>query len=131
MSTAVAEKPKAEAPKAETPKVEEVSKPKFQMPKVRVGQQVQYWRYGEKLPNEPPEIAFVIKAGHNVISYLKTIDGTPKQSVLHIDDPKLKEKPHQRENGAWDFIEEEIEQRKLNADLLARVAALEEALKKK
>jgi hypothetical protein len=124
MSTATAEKPKAEAPKVEeTP-------PPFSMPKVRVGQQVRFYRYGEINDQHPPEIAFVIKSGRNVLTLLKTIDGFPRQSVLHINDPRLKN-TDQRENGAWDYIEDEIEQKRLNADLLARVTALEEALKSK
>lgn len=127
MSTATAEKPKAETPKAEsappTPQ-------QFEMPKVRVGQQVRYYRHAEVNDQHPPEVAFVIKTGRRAISRLKTIDGFPRETVLHISDPRLTS-TDARENGAWDYIEEELEQRKLNADLLARVAALEEALKKK
>jgi hypothetical protein len=130
MSTAVAEKPKAVEP-------EVAEKPAFEMPKVRVGQQVRFYRNGEIVEGHAPEIAFVVKSGRNVISMLKTIDGWPIQTVYHISDPKLKDKPNLRANGAWDFIEDEIQQRATNAKLLeavamltARVIALENASKK-
>lgn len=139
MSTSVAEKPKTEpAPEAE--------KPKWTMPRVRNGQQVLFFRHGERLdPREhPPEIAFVRKSGANSITQLQTIDGWPAQGVLHIDDPRM-QNPDMKANGAWDFIEDEKAQKALNAKLsadiatltelnvalAARVTALEEASKKK
>lgn len=130
MSTATAEKPKtAEAPKAA--EAEAPATPPYVMPKVRVGQLVRFYRYGERNPEHPPEIAFVVKPGRNLITYLKTIDGIPLQGVAHIDSPRLKENAALKAEGAWDYTEEEVEQRRINADLLARVTALEEALKKK
>jgi hypothetical protein len=132
VSTAVVEKPKAADPVAEKP-----APPPFEAPKVRVGQQVRFYRNGEVIDGHAPEIAFVIKGGNRALSMLKTIDGWPIQTVYHISDPKLRDKPNLRANGAWDFIEEEIQQRATNAKLLeavamltARVIALENASKK-
>lgn len=123
MSTATAEKPKTE--------VKEPIVTPYVMPKVRVGQLVRFYRYGEINADHPPEIAFVIKPGRNLITYLKTVDGVPLQGIAHIDSPRLKENAALKAEGAWDYTEEEVEQRRTNADLIARVTALEEALKKK
>lgn len=136
MSTATAEKTKPEAKAAEAPAPEPAP---FVMPKVRVGQQVMWYRYGEKVdsPQHPPEVAFVIKSGQKSISRLKTTDGFPVEGVPHIDDPRLKS-TNMRGSGAWDYIEEEKNQRAFNdkiaaelAALTARVASLEDQLKKK
>jgi len=125
MSSATAEK------KPEV-KAEEPTAAPFVMPKVRNGQQVMWYRYGEKVDTAqtPAEVAFVIKCGQKSITRLKTTDGFPVEGVPHIDDPRLKN-ANFRSAGAWDFIEEEKQQRAFNDQIAARVAALEEALKKK
>lgn len=107
----------------------------FQMPKPCMGQPVTWWPAGTR--DLPGETAFVIRVGRrNII--LRTASGVCMETVRHIDDPKLKLNSDQRESGAWDFTEHDKSQLEHGkripaleaqvADLLARIAALEELI---
>lgn len=90
----------------------------FTMPKPYVGQSV-VW-YPAAARGNKTEVAFVAKASHrNVV--LRMASGLPRETVYHIDDPKLKLSPDIRENGAWDLSEGD----KRQAASEARMAALE------
>jgi hypothetical protein len=88
----------------------------FKMPRPRLGENVLWWRHGTTTVGDP-EVAFILKIGQRNVK-LRTADGMIYQTVLHVDDPKLKLNEHQREPGAWQFAE-------ADSKLHARVVALE------
>jgi len=101
----------------------------FTMPKPHIGQTVVWYPSSERSGRS--EVAFVVKASHrNVV--LRMASGLPRETVCHVDDPKLKTSADIRENGAWDFTDEGKTIKQLLADvaaLQAKVKTLEELMK--
>jgi hypothetical protein len=101
----------------------------FTMPKPHIGQTVVWYPSAERSGRS--EVAFVVKASHrNVV--LRMASGLPRETVCHVDDPKLKTSADIRESGAWDFTDEgkTIAALKANVEALqAKVKTLEELMK--
>jgi hypothetical protein len=101
----------------------------FTMPKPHIGQTVVWYPSAERSGRS--EVAFVVKASHrNVV--LRMASGLPRETVCHVDDPKLKTSADIRESGAWDFTDEGKTIAALKADvaaLQAKVKTLEELMK--
>jgi hypothetical protein len=101
----------------------------FTMPKPHIGQTVVWYPSAERSGRS--EVAFVVKASHrNVV--LRMASGLPRETVCHVDDPKLKTSADIRESGAWDFTDEgkTIAAHKANVEALqAKVKTLEELMK--
>jgi len=76
----------------------------YVMPKPQKGSAVLWYPHASK--TDSPEVGFVWKAGHRNI-VVQLIAGTVKETVRHIDDPKLQMGTSQRENGAWDFTDKD------------------------
>jgi hypothetical protein len=81
----------------------QVQAPPFTMPKPARGQPILWFPDANR--HAIPEVGFVREIGHS--SLVIYVGGVPLDSVRHIDDPRLKQNAHQRENGAWDFPESE------------------------
>ncbi len=124
MSTAVLEKPLT--PKEQANADLRARADAFEMPKPTKGSAVLWYPHGQK--SESPETGFILKIGHrNLVVMLGS--GVAKETVRHIDDPKLLMGVSQRENGAWDFTDEAKLLRELNnitAAQSAKIAALQE-----
>jgi hypothetical protein len=101
----------------------------FTMPKPHIGQTVVWYPSAERSGRS--EVAFVVKASHrNVV--LRMASGLPRETVCHVDDPKLKTSADIRESGAWDFTDEGKTIAAIKADvaaLQAKVKTLEELMK--
>jgi hypothetical protein len=101
----------------------------FTMPKPHIGQTVVWYPSAERSGRS--EVAFVVKASQrNVV--LRMASGLPRETVCHVDDPKLKTSADIRESGAWDFTDEgkTIAALKANVEALqAKVKTLEELMK--
>jgi hypothetical protein len=101
----------------------------FTMPKPHIGQTVVWYPSAERSGRS--EVAFVVKASQrNVV--LRMASGLPRETVCHVDDPKLKTSADIRESGAWDFTDERktIAALKANVEALqAKVKTLEELMK--
>ena len=98
----------------------------FTMPKPCLGECVTWYPDANK--QLPGEIAFVLRVGHRNI-VLQVASGTVRETVYHIDDPKLQISADIRESGAWGFTESHkkaLANEKRLEDALARLAALEE-----
>ncbi len=88
--------------------------PAFTNPKAYIGDVVRYWKSGN--PNDeatPAVVTHVNDAGDGSI----TMTAFPRQSelplpigvtVLHRDDPRLKENPRLARNGCWDLTQRDI-----------------------
>jgi len=106
----------------------------FQMPGVKIGQSVRWYRFGQRSSKSDDskdrvEIAFVQSVGksnRNVVVRLAT--GAIKEQVRHIADPKLTKNKHQRENGAWDYTEEQIHVERLVSEVASRMIGIENDL---
>lgn len=100
----------------------------YVMPKPPKGSAVLWYPHG--LKTEAPEVGFANKIGHrNLVVAL--IGGVFKETVRHIDDPKLTLNAAQRENGAWDFTDETKERIALRSEigtLRDKVAELEDLI---
>jgi hypothetical protein len=81
----------------------EVETKQFVMPRPKRGSAVIWYPHG--LPSDTSEIGFVVKVYATSI-VLQLASGYTKEGVRFIEDPRLKDNVHQRENGAWDFSEE-------------------------
>ena len=93
----------------------------FQMPSVNIGLPVVWYSSGQRNPKEST-VGFVRAiSNRNIRIFLAT--GETKDSVPHIDDPRLQRNEHHREFGAWDFTDDH----KLLVLLKVRVEALEKA----
>lgn len=104
--------------------------PAYQMPPVRIGQPILFFRYGER-DGKLPFMAYCMERKSSTIK-LKTVDGALFTAVRHIDDPRLKESPEQRKDlGAWDYTDEERAEEAWKAKVNDRLAALERQLVKK
>ena len=111
----------------EAPKVQEVLPP-FTMPKPSRGQPILWFADANK--HATPEVGFVREIGHS--SLVVYVGGAALDSVRHINDPRLKQNAHQRENGAWDFPENErdiVSLKERVAKLESLVAQLQEDVK--
>jgi hypothetical protein len=94
----------------------------FTMPKPHIGQTVVWYPSAERSGRS--EVAFVVKASHrNVV--LRMASGLPRETVCHVDDPKLKTSADIRESGAWDFTDERKQQLASDAKVVALAAAVE------
>jgi len=95
----------------------------FQMPPVRQGMMVRWYQYGEKATGSTT-IGFVVRVTNRAIE-MRTAEGLFRQTVRHIDDPKLTLNITQRESGAWDYTEEHLFQIALLDELQAKIKSLE------
>lgn len=95
----------------------------FIMPKPLRGSSVIWYPHG--LRGDVSEVAFVLKlfAGSIVI---QLASGLVKEAVRHVDDPRLQDNEHQRENGAWDYTDDH----RTLVDLQSRLAELESRVAK-
>lgn len=97
----------------------------FVMPRVNTGSIVQWYSTGKR--GSIPQIGFVIRCMPRSIHILTGTAGV-KEAVRHIDDPKLRLNPEQRETGGWDFTEDAKAQQAMLEDLDERLRALEKAV---
>lgn len=97
----------------------------FVMPRVKMGSIVEWYATGKR--GSVPQIGFVVRALPRSIHILTATAGV-KEAVRHIDDPKLKLNPEQRETGGWDYTEDAKAQQQMLADLDERIRALEKAI---
>lgn len=100
----------------------------FVMPRPAIGQLVLWYPNAD--PNAAPEVAAVRRRGHrNIVVGLG--GGLPRESVRHVDDPKLKLSPSQRENGAWDFTDRDKQYASMHSELTdvkSRLKTLEDLI---
>jgi hypothetical protein len=100
----------------------------FEMPTIKVGAPVSFYPTGQA-EGQYPQLAFVVRisrSGRNVM--LRNVNGQINEAVRNIEDPKLQLNSDHRENGAWDFTDEEKRIRTDREELLERVERLETAL---
>jgi hypothetical protein len=74
--------------------------------------------------SEKPEVAYVNRINARTVSLLTATRGV-KETVRHVQDPKLKGHAEQRENGAWDFSEFRKQQTELLNDIERRLKLVE------
>ena len=103
----------------------------FKAPKAKFGQPVAYYINGVKDTSRKPELGWVIRTGERTI-HLYVVSATGgtlvRESVRHIDDPKLQLNADQRESGAWDFTDYDKEQTALRDEMNDRFDAIEKAV---
>ena len=97
----------------------------FVMPKVEIGTTVAWYATGKS--GSIPQIGFVIRCMPRSVHILTATSGV-KEAVRHLEDPKLKLNPEQRETGAWDFTDETKALRALITSMDERIKALEKSL---
>lgn len=95
----------------------------FKMPPVELGVPVKWYKNGE-IDGNPPLLAFVERATNRAL-VLRLSDGSRRETVRHIADPKLRLGKTQRDSGAWDYSDWYLETKKFQADVLARLHVLE------
>ena len=74
----------------------------FEMPAVQHGQIVAWYQNG--LASSKPDVAYVNRVNARTVTLLTAVNGI-KETVRHVNDPRLRGHHEQRENGAWDFTE--------------------------
>lgn len=87
--------------------VEEVAvAPQFEMPKVSVGDPVQFWPRGIRTTDRG-EVGTVFGVGRNgrTINIRVLATGQARFGIRHIDDPRLTENQEVRAEGAWEYSE--------------------------
>ena len=111
MSTATQEQAKVEKQGPEQPKPFKMETPFF-------GQMVLFYPDGAKTARKPV-VAHVYSASRSGQSVqLQKVGSTEvNYSVRHVDDPRLRESEDQRQEGAWDFLEEHYELKRLQAEV--------------
>jgi hypothetical protein len=86
----------------------------FKMPVPPRGQSILWYPSG--LKSSKAEIGFVLRVGaRNIVINLAS--GLARESVRHVDDPKLQTSVEQREGGAWDFTDDWKEIQALRKDV--------------
>ena len=122
MSTAVAEKTGVE-------------KPAYEMPPVKLGQQVSW--YPNYATRHDPHPAMVVKLGKTALTLrlMGLGDVGERSSVHHCDDPEVPHREHWHEFGVWDYTDEfkaEQREKKMQSEKFAalerRVAELESVI---
>lgn len=98
----------------------------FVMPEVKQGMPVRWYPHGE-IDGRTPEIGFVVKVGGRSI-VLRTASGMQRDTVRHIDDPKLKLSVQQRENGAWDYTEDYLSQQEYKESVQQQLDNIKKSL---
>ena len=98
----------------------------FVMPTIKQGMPVRWYPHGE-IDGRTPEIGFAVKVGGRSI-VLRTASGIQRDTVRHIDDPKLKLSVQQRENGAWDYTEDHLAQQELLTELQTQIDSLKKTV---
>ena len=98
----------------------------FKMPTVELGVPVKWYKNGE-IDGNPPLLAFVERATNRAL-VLRLSDGSKRETVRHIDDPKLRLGITQRDSGAWDYSDWYLETKKFHEELCERLHALESSV---
>lgn len=76
----------------------------YAMPRPRVGEIVVWYRHAQKMPNEPPQPAVVLRVNTRSVDIQFLGSATGKNSVAHIDDPRSKDRDFIGDNGAWGAV---------------------------
>lgn len=106
----------------ETPAAPET--PTWEMPKVRLGQTVLYYRHGVR-DGKIPHVGYVLKINRTTLT-IRTVDAGIYSAVRHLDDPRLVESPEQRADlGAWDYTDEHRAQEAWVESVNQRLATIE------
>ena len=90
----------------------------YAMPRPLRGSSVLYYVHGTR--GSDAEVGFIQRIGASAV-VIQLGSGVVVDGVRHVDDPRLAQGSHHRENGAWDYTEDT----KVIADLMCRVKALE------
>ena len=102
----------------------EVQPATYVMPKIGVGQRVLFYSQGTKETGRLPSMAFVKKVhGRSIV--LQTFDGSAFTSAPHVSDPRLKDNPDLRQEGAWDYTDDDLKFQAFMDDMTDRMAKLE------
>lgn len=102
----------------------------FVPPDVKVGQDVVFLPMATR-NSRIPSIGKVIHNNGNVITLYEvtpTGGSLVRESVRHIDDPKLEMNQAQRENGAWDYTEYTKAEMARTEELTVYLKAIEDCL---
>lgn len=97
----------------------------YKMPAPYVGAAVVWYATGAPQRNAA-QLAFVRHVGTRNIG-LQLPTGTRVDAVRHVSDPKLQLSADQRENGAWDFTEQDVVMERRLRLLMERIERLEGA----
>lgn len=110
----------------ETEQVMQLQTATYHMPRVSPGQQVLWYKRGFA-DKGSVEVAYMIHCGERTATIVSAT-GKRADAVRHIQDPKLKLSPEQRENGAWDFTEDYRELERFKVEVRVRLERLERHL---
>lgn len=81
----------------------EAETPKYVMPDVSVGETVLFYTDADATREGIPMVVLSL-GGEAIAGMLQSLDSVRmRDSVRHVSDPKLKEKPRMREYGSWDY----------------------------
>ena len=106
----------------------------YHAPEVRVGETVEWHRTGMRSQrarrgsvSPQSTLGTVVEVGANgLVSVRLNLNGNIMSCVPHVDDPRLQQSVHQRENGAWEKTEYEKGRDTEMSELRDRVSRIED-----
>lgn len=104
--------------------VEEVKPPAYVMPSVGLGQRVLVYSQGTKDNGKQPAIGHVRKV-YGRTAVIQTYDGNFYGTIPHITDPRLKDNPDLRQEGAWDYTEDDLFLKQFVEEVTGKISQLE------
>lgn len=95
----------------------------YKMPEIRIGAPVLFYPYHNL---KHPFLGFVVSvtSSRRNVS-IRTTNGHVHDGARHVTDPKLTWNADHRENGSWDYTDENKALEKERQEILARLDALE------